>query len=111
MVVGRRGLVALRSRLTVMDSTPEDQVDEFRLDRTHFSVARLTDADDAVEYWLSPSGRRRLRASFCEGPPMAIPALPRDFKEFLKLLNSNEVEYLLIGGCAVAIHGLIRAKR
>ena len=40
---------------------------------------------------------------------MAIPALARDFKEFLKLLNSNRVEYLLIGGYAVGIHGHIRA--
>jgi hypothetical protein len=40
---------------------------------------------------------------------MAIPALARDFKEFLKLLNSNHVEYLLIGGYAVGIHGHIRA--
>ncbi len=35
---------------------------------------------------------------------MAIPALARDFKEFLKLLNSNSVEYLLIGGHAVGIY-------
>ena len=40
---------------------------------------------------------------------MAIPALARDFKEFLKSLNSNRVEYLLIGGYAVGIHGHIRA--
>jgi hypothetical protein len=41
---------------------------------------------------------------------MVIPALPRDFKEFLKSLNSNHVEYLLmIGGYAVGIHGYIRA--
>src|SRR5580765_283773 len=39
---------------------------------------------------------------------MAIPTLARDFKEFLKLLNSNKVEYLLIGGYAVGIHGYIR---
>jgi hypothetical protein len=39
---------------------------------------------------------------------MAI-ALARDFKEFLKLLNSNGVEYLLIGGYAVGIYGHIRA--
>jgi hypothetical protein len=29
---------------------------------------------------------------------MATPALARDFKEFLKLLNANHVEYVLIGG-------------
>ncbi len=40
---------------------------------------------------------------------MATPALASDFKEFLKLLNSNHVEYLLIGGYAVGIHGYIRA--
>ena len=40
---------------------------------------------------------------------MAIPALARDFKEFLKSLNLNRVEYLLIGGYAVGIHGHIRA--
>jgi len=40
---------------------------------------------------------------------MAIPALARDFKEFLKLLSSNGVEYLLIGGYAVGIYGHIRA--
>ncbi len=40
---------------------------------------------------------------------MATPVLARDFKEFLKLLNSNHVEYLLIGGYAVGIYGHIRA--
>ena len=32
-----------------------------------------------------------------------------DFKEFLKLLNSNGVRYLLIGGHAVGFHGHPRA--
>lgn len=40
---------------------------------------------------------------------MAIPALASDFKEFLKSLNSNSVEYLLIGGYAVGIYGHIGA--
>jgi len=40
---------------------------------------------------------------------MAIPTLARDFKEFLKSLNSNRVEYLLIGGYAVGIYGYVRA--
>ncbi|HEX9445790.1 MAG TPA: hypothetical protein VGA73_16840 [Candidatus Binatia bacterium] len=34
---------------------------------------------------------------------------PPDFKEFLKLLNANQVEYLLIGGYAVAYHDYPRA--
>jgi predicted nucleotidyltransferase len=35
--------------------------------------------------------------------------LPLDFKEFLKLLNENQVEYLLIGGYAVGYYGYPRA--
>jgi predicted nucleotidyltransferase len=35
--------------------------------------------------------------------------LPLDFKEFLKLLNAKDVQYLLIGGYAVAFHGYPRA--
>jgi hypothetical protein len=31
--------------------------------------------------------------------------LPNDFKEFLKLLTSHQVEYLLIGGFAVTYYG------
>lgn len=35
--------------------------------------------------------------------------LPLDFKEFLKLLNENDVKYLLIGGYAVGYYGYPRA--
>lgn len=31
--------------------------------------------------------------------------LDKDFKEFIKLLNENDVKYLVIGGYAVAYHG------
>lgn len=34
--------------------------------------------------------------------------LPRDFKDFLQLLNSADVEYLLVGGYAVGVHGYPR---
>jgi predicted nucleotidyltransferase len=40
---------------------------------------------------------------------MATSLLPSDFKEFLKLLNSHQVEYLLIGGYAVGYYGYARA--
>ena len=40
---------------------------------------------------------------------MATIQLPPDFKEFLKLLNSHQVEYLLINGYAVGYHGYPRA--
>ncbi|MBL8816921.1 MAG: nucleotidyltransferase [Planctomyces sp.] len=35
--------------------------------------------------------------------------LPPDFKEFLKLLNSHHVDYLVIGGFAVGFHGYPRS--
>jgi len=31
--------------------------------------------------------------------------LSKDFREFIELLNSNEVRYLIVGGYAVAVHG------
>ena len=40
---------------------------------------------------------------------MATIHLPPDLKEFLQLLNSHKVEYLLIGGYAVGYHGYPRA--
>lgn len=39
---------------------------------------------------------------------MATMKIPADFKEFLKLLNANKVEYLLIGGYAVGYYGYPR---
>jgi len=35
--------------------------------------------------------------------------LPKDFKDFLQLLNVHDVRYLLIGGYAVGYHGYPRA--
>ena len=35
---------------------------------------------------------------------MAMIQLSADFQDFLKLLNSNDVEYLLIGGYAVGYY-------
>ena len=34
--------------------------------------------------------------------------LPKDFKEFIELLNSNRVEYVIVGGYALAFHGTPR---
>jgi hypothetical protein len=40
---------------------------------------------------------------------MAKIELHPDFKEFLRLLNSHNVRYLLVGGYAVGYHGYPRA--
>ncbi len=34
--------------------------------------------------------------------------LNKDFREFIELLNQNEVKYLIVGGYAVAVHGYPR---
>jgi hypothetical protein len=39
---------------------------------------------------------------------MATTRLPADFRDFLKLLHSHRVEYLLVGGYAVCYHGYYR---
>lgn len=40
---------------------------------------------------------------------MDAPLLTADFKEFLRLLNANHVDYLLVGAYAVGLHGYPRA--
>lgn len=40
---------------------------------------------------------------------MAKMQLPQDFKDFLKLLNLHNAEYMVIGGYAVGFHGYPRA--
>lgn len=40
---------------------------------------------------------------------MDAPLLSSDFREFLRLLNAHGVDYLLVGGYAVGVHGYPRA--
>lgn len=42
---------------------------------------------------------------------MAQKPLPEDFRDFIELLNSNKVEYILIGGWAVGLHGNPRTTK
>ena len=42
---------------------------------------------------------------------MARRPLPEDFREFIRLLNANEVRYLLVGGWAVGLHGYPRMTK
>ncbi len=34
--------------------------------------------------------------------------LPRDFREFIQLLNEHNVSYVIVGGYALAVHGYVR---
>jgi hypothetical protein len=45
----------------------------------------------------------------CAGWYMDAPLLTDDFREFLKSFNDHRVEYLLVGGYAVGLHGYPRA--
>jgi hypothetical protein len=38
-----------------------------------------------------------------------VRVLDQNFADFLRLLNRHEVEYLIVGGYAVAYHGFVRA--
>ena len=40
---------------------------------------------------------------------MDTPLLTADFREFLRLLNASRVDYLLVGGYAVGLHGYPRS--
>lgn len=35
--------------------------------------------------------------------------LPDDFRDFLNILNEKQVEYLIVGGWALGVHGYVRA--
>lgn len=48
------------------------------------------------------------RSNICGKSTMGTIRLPPDFKEFLKLLNSADVKYLLVGGYAVGYYGYPR---
>ncbi|MCA1637358.1 MAG: hypothetical protein LC768_03320 [Acidobacteria bacterium] len=71
----------------------------------------FVEADDADKrFWHDQTARQRLEAlELCVKVRMGMKIqIPKDFREFLKLLKENEVEYLLIGGYAVGYYGYPR---
>src|SRR5205085_7591244 len=68
------------------------------------STIRATTADAG-----GPSAPRSVceRWNTCDGELMETP-LPPDFSDFSKLLDSEKVEYLVVGGYAVSYHGYPR---
>lgn len=55
----------------------------------------------------SGKGSKRSRPSGKSATGMI--QLPTDFQDFLRLLHRNNVQYVIVGGYAVGIHGYIRA--
>lgn len=102
----------------------------YKLDRTAFRRQTAEEADDQRAYWLALPPQERLRAAkdliarawgfSPDGVPPIDKALFKakrrmrnevffqDFLEFIQALEQNEVEYLLVGGYAVILHGHTR---
>ncbi len=88
----------------------DEQIEDFRLDRTQLSVSHLTDPDDSVEYWLARPVEERLRAlELARRTFYGYTRASEGLQRVLEVAHSNGVEYLLIGGYAVGIYGYIRA--
>lgn len=103
---------------------------EYKLDRTAFKRHTAEEADDQLRYWLSRPPGERLRAAlrlnaiawnYSPGNPpqlkkdifkarrrMRNESFYQDFLEFIQALNNHKVEYLLVGGYAVILHGYTR---
>ena len=103
---------------------------DYKLDRTAFKRQTAEEADNQLSYWLSRPPVDRLRAAVrlnaiaWNYPPGSPPKIQKDvfkarrrmrnesfyqdFLEFIQALERNEVEYLLVGGYAVILHGYTR---
>ena len=68
-------------------------------------TSRTSGAGGGGNRHLTDWPRSRPCARLC----MDAPLLTADFKEFLRLLNANRVDYLLVGAFAVGLHGYPRA--
>ncbi len=105
---------------------------EFRMDRTAFRINTYEEADNNTAYWLTRPPAERLRAAkllirqaFNLGPDdperadrtafkirkrtMANNIFRQDLQEFIEACNDHEVEYILVGGYAVILHGYSRS--
>lgn len=104
----------------------------FRLDRAAFANTTFSEADNNCKYWLTRPVAERLRAANMltrqafNIPQDAILRLDRtvskvrkramgnnvfnqDFQELIEAFNKHEVEYMLVGGYAVILHGYNRS--
>jgi hypothetical protein len=104
----------------------------FRLDRTAFRINTFAEADNNCKYWLTQPVEERLRAANflirqAYGiDPQATLRMDRshsvvrirrkmnnlfnqDFLDLFKAFNTHEVEYILVGGYAVILHGYNRS--
>ena len=69
----------------------------------------FAEADKAEgEYYRSLTPEQRLEILFDLSNPNNPMNLSKDLREFVELLNSRKIKYVLVGGHAVAYHGFPR---
>ena len=104
----------------------------FRLDRTAFRINTFEKADSNIHYWVTRPLEERLRAAdfltrqAYNIAPDAILRLDRtrsavrrsgsmnnifnqDFQDLIRAFNKCDVDYILVGGYAVILHGYNRS--
>ena len=65
----------------------------FRMDKSTLSVGSISEELDDKEYWHAKTPQERLQAvALMRQINYGYDPTPLDFKEFLKLLNSDQVE-------------------
>ena len=101
-----------------------------KMDRTAFRRQKAEEADLQLDYWLEKSLQSRLQAARLlnaaawgykpDQPPslkkeifkarkrMKTETFYQDFLEFFQALNTEKVDYILVGGYAVILHGYPR---
>jgi hypothetical protein len=79
------------------DRSKQTDTGEPRLDRSAFAVFNSFAEADAADraYWHSRTPQERLRTWNIYADKTMDLELPKDFKEFLRLLRAHGVEYLL----------------
>lgn len=104
---------------------------EFRMNRAAFRINTFEEADNNIAYWLArPPAERLAAATYLirqawnispEDPvkldrnvtkirrrSMSNNYFNQDFQDFINALNNQRVEYILVGGYAVILHGYNR---
>jgi hypothetical protein len=87
-----------------------DPIDKLKVDRTCFDTVELTHRTSDVAYWRSRTPAERFEAlEILRQIAYGYDPTTERLSEFLRLLNSNAAEYLLIGGYAVNYYGCARS--
>ena len=105
--------------------------EQFKLDKTAFRINTFEEATYQTAYWRAKSPQERLAAAWylicaaynidhnnnhpldktvfrIKSRKMSNNIFNTDFRDFIQVLNQYEVEYILVGGYAVILHGYNR---